>query len=170
MVTELVKRIAALYPAAKFGPFGPVSVLSYKGVESIGVWDAALGPRPTDAQLLGADMLPAVKAARCAAIDDRTQALIAGGFTFDGATFSLSTAAQLNWTALFSARDVVPYPVQATTADDGKHSFPDPATVARFGVTAIGTVRALLDSGIALKVAVNAASNQAAIDAVVDAR
>jgi hypothetical protein len=170
VVTDMLKRIAALYPAAKFGPFGPVSVHSHKGVESIGVWDDSLGPRPTDEQLLGADMVPADKAVRCEEIDARTQALIASGFTFAGHVFSLSTEAQLNWTALYAARDSLTYPLSVTTDDDEEFSAPDAATLAGLCLTALATVKGQVDSGRGLKLAVLAAADASALNAILDAR
>jgi hypothetical protein len=170
MVTDIARRIMILYPSAQIGPLGPVSVYCRSGVESISRWDDSLGPKPTDAQLLAADVLPGVKAARCDLIDARTQAIVAGGFTFAGQVFSLSTGAQLNWTALYAARDAMTYPLGVTTANDGQFSAPDSATLASLCLTALATVKGALDSGRALKLAVLAATDAAAVAAVVDSR
>jgi hypothetical protein len=170
MVKDIARRIAALYPTAKFGPTGSVAVYSRDGVESIGTWDNSLGPRPTDAQLLAVDLLPDIKAVRCEAIDARTQALIASGFTFAGHVFSLSTEAQLNWTALYAARDSLTYPLSVTTDDDEEFSAPDAASLAGLCLTALASVKGRVDSGRGLKLAVLAAADAAALNAILDVR
>ncbi len=111
-----------------------------------------------------------------AAIDVRTEELIAAGFEFptgSGLWFSLSSHAQRNLQGLDQVRDLpeVIYPVAWNTLDDSAVlSIPDSATAHGFFLTAFAVYRAHLDSGTALKDQVRAATTVAEVDAVVDAR
>lgn len=120
------------------------------------------GPVPLD--------LVTERSRRWAEIDTRTADLIAAGFVFDGHTFSLSASAQMNWTNLMISAALLPYPVAVSTADDGQYTLPTTGAVQAFYATGIGAVKAILDAGRVLKLAVGAATTKAAIDAVVDNR
>jgi len=109
------------------------------------------------------------KAMRRAAIDARTQAIIAAGFPFDGHQFSLSASAQMNWSALETFQALISWPVAVTTMDDQEYSLAiENKTV--FCATGVAAVYAAYASGRALKLQVNAAADQAGVDAVVDTR
>jgi len=124
-----------------------------------------------------ADTLGRARSGRMTAIDARTRELIAKGFEFpaeSGQQFSLSAAAQTNLMVMDGLRDdlAFPYPVAYGLKDDsdGVFSVVDSATAHGMYLTAVGTVRALLDGGNLLKTAVTAAGTQAELDAVVDTR
>lgn len=124
--------------------------------------------------------LPAYKAAKVAAIDTRTDELIAVGFTYESKQFSLSLASQSKMTAAHQIKDhpLFVYPVNWNTIDDtdvfaigaGTDQVADAAIMSAFYMTAIGTIRVHLDSGTALKGSVRAATALAEVDAVVDLR
>jgi hypothetical protein len=115
--------------------------------------------------------LPQVKSDKFDKIDIRTQELISEGFEFSLKRFSLSAAAQNNFTSLYTIRDTVEYPVKINTIDDlDTHLLADATAVSDFYLAAIDTLRTLLDAGTALKDQVRAASNTAEVDAVNDTR
>ena len=106
---------------------------------------------------------------RNAEIDTRTQELILGGFTFDSQVFSLSERAQINWTGLRTMEDVLTWPVSITTMADSAYSLTQ-ANLVPFLGTGLAVKQSHLDSGRALKIQINAAVDEAAIDAVIDTR
>ena len=53
---DLARRIQRLYPSADLGPFGNVRVQDDGAGPYIALWDDALGPRPSQAQLNGVDV------------------------------------------------------------------------------------------------------------------
>lgn len=118
--------------------------------------------------------LPRAKVRKYAAIDARTEELIADGFEHPSASgdiFSLSDRAQrkMNEYALETAS--LSYPLDVTTLDDGENvALADAAAVDAWHLTAVETVRGHVDSGMALKDSVRAAADIAAVDAVVDNR
>jgi hypothetical protein len=114
-----------------------------------------------------------VKAAKCAAIDARTDELITAGFTYNAKTFSLSQEAQARLTGINQVRDdaAVTYPVVWNTIDDGAtESLADAAAVLAFYLTALGTYRGHVDGGTTLKDQVRAAATVAAVEAITDSR
>ena len=122
------------------------------------------------------EQLDGLKAARFAEIDARTDELVGLGFEYppsSGQRFSLSAPAQMKLLAADAQRDdpLFTYPVVWNSLSDaGSISLPDSATLHGFVLTAVGTVRAVLDSGTTIKDAVRAASTKVALDAVVDPR
>lgn len=109
------------------------------------------------------------KAAKCQAIDDRTDAIIADGFTFDGNAFSLSGEAQTNWLGLCVLQSALTWPVAITTGHNAQYMLPL-TSLGAFIATGMGTIKSAVDSGRTLKVAAMTAANQADLDAVVDNR
>lgn len=122
------------------------------------------------------DALLVCKASLCTAIDARTGALIALGFEFPpggGQRFSLSQEAQSRIMGADSLRldPLFAYPLSWNTIDDmGVMSLPDAATVHAFCLTAVGTYRAHIDAGTALKDQIRAATTSAEATAVTDDR
>lgn len=116
-----------------------------------------------------ATFLAMTKEEKNAAIDLKTKALICQGFTFDGAVFSLSLKAQINWLGIKTLEALTTWPVTITTIDDNSYSLAQ-ADLDSFMSQALGTKQSHLDSGRALKVQVNAATTVEGVDAVVDNR
>lgn len=116
--------------------------------------------------------LAALKAQRYTDIDDKTKELIAAGFTHATKTFSLSMAAQRNWTDLKNSDDAgwITYPEPVSTKDDNEHSLADSAALVAFCKDASDKPREHLKSGRDLKVSINDAVDTAAVDAIVDTR
>jgi len=116
------------------------------------------------------------KPERIRKIDQRTNQLIDQGFEFppsSGVRFSLSMESQSKLLGMDSLRDdpLFQYPVVYNSVDDlDELSIPDSATIHSFFLIAVGTYRAHLDSGTALKAQIRAATTQAELDAVVDDR
>ena len=110
-----------------------------------------------------------LKATKVLDIDARTREIIAGGFAFDGQTFSLSEQAQMNWLGLITLQDMATWPKEVTTNADTAYSL----TLGNLP-TFIGAGMAVIDGAVAagrtLKIAANAATTQAELDAVVDTR
>lgn len=117
--------------------------------------------------------LPALKTARYLEIDVRTGELISGGFLYAGLQFSLSTEAQARLMGINQVREnpAVVYPITWNNLSDTiTYDLANAAEVLTFYLTAVGTYRAHVDSGTALKNQIRAAANKAAVDAVVDNR
>ena len=121
--------------------------------------------------------LPVQKKRREAAIDKLTGDLIvSNGFEFppgSGQIFSMSNDAQTNLIGLDSGRNDpnVAYPIEFNFQDDsGTFMVQNAATVHMMYLVAMGTKRAWVDSGTALKKAVRSASDQTELDAIIDDR
>lgn len=110
-----------------------------------------------------------LQTAKNLAIDERTEAIIAQGFTFDSSLFSLSLEAQMNWMGLLALQTLFSWPINVTTLDNKQYSLALSNLTAFIGVGS-GTVAAAIGSGRALKLAVNAATDAAGVAAVVDSR
>lgn len=119
------------------------------------------------------DTLDEYKEKRAKTIDVRTVELIDLGFSYAGKVFSLSVPAQVKLSGLNQARleMSLTYPIRWNTIDDlDAYDLQNAVDVNAFYMTALGTVRAHLDSGTALKDAIRAAVDKAGVDAVVDNR
>lgn len=104
------------------------------------------------------------------AIDGRTRDLIVSGITYNNVVFSSSETAQRNWLALDQFKAYHTYPVAVTAEDDSEHTFADATEVSTFVLTGMAIINGHYASGRALKISVDAAADEAAVDAVVDNR
>ena len=130
--------------------------------------EAAPAPEPEPDQTYDLDVL---KGIRHRQIDEKTDSLIAAGFTYNTKTFSLSANAQLTWLGMYTSRVDLSYPVTVNTIDDADtESLTDANEVAAFYAAGLAQIRTHLDSGTALKQQVTAATDTAGVDAVVDNR
>lgn len=119
------------------------------------------------------DALSPVKATKIIDIDTRTAELIDLGFTYASKQFSLSIPAQSKMMGTHQVKDnpALVYPINWNTIDDlDSYSIVNSADLDGFYLTALGTVRAHLDSGTVVKDSVRAATTIAEVDAVVDTR
>ena len=119
------------------------------------------------------DALAEAKLVKIAAIDSRTDQLIANGFTYSGVQFSLSANAQMKMVGTHEVKDdpALVYPLRWNSLDDSDYvDLPDAAALHAFYLTGLGTMRVLVDGGTVLKDAVRAATTIAEVDAVVDNR
>jgi len=114
-------------------------------------------------------VLVVAKGKKCADIDTRTRELIGQGFTFDGQVFSLSPAAQRNWSGLKTFESIITWPTKISTIDDGEYEL-DQANLAPFTGLGVGTVITHYASGRALKIQANAAGTVGDVEAVIDSR
>lgn len=82
-------------------------------------------------------------------IDVQARQQIRAGFTYDGATFSLSAAAQANWTGLLTAHNAgfMTFPVAVSTIDDNEYLVQD----VQFFAAAFNHVSNILQTGRLLK-------------------
>lgn len=110
------------------------------------------------------------KASKNLSIDLRTMSLISGGFAYAGYTFSLSQTAQNNWQGIKNDKDWQPYPFGVTTIDDQEYTFNDATDVFNFYVAGKTVIAGHYNSGRALKLQVNSAVDQAALDLIIDSR
>ena len=106
-------------------------------------------------------------------IDKKTSELIGQGFAFDSNQFSLSLAAQSNWTniksnkAVFSASAL--FPIQISTKNNNTY-FLQEADVDNFFLSGLGAVKSAYTSGSDLKKLVFDATTIAELDLIQDAR
>lgn len=119
------------------------------------------------------ESLEVIKRAKVNAIDERTDALIASGFSFASKQFSLSLFSQNKIIGTHQIKDdaALVYPIRWNTLDDEDAiEIADATQLDGFYKTALGTIRARLDSGTALKDQVRAATTIADVIGVVDNR
>lgn len=109
------------------------------------------------------------KASRIIEIDNRTDDIIAVGFPFDNQTFSLSLEAQMNWSGLYTFRSIFSWPMGVTTLTNTTYELAEESLIP-FIVTASTVIATAIGTGRALKIAINAATTQEELDAVVDSR
>ena len=112
---------------------------------------------------------------KLAEIDSRTRTLLDGGFPFKDTWFSMSPAAQSNWTLLacYRAGGPVRFPVTVPTKDDGTFTFNNEQEVKDFVEVFYGFVfgdGSPLATGCELKGRVKAAKTPEALAAIVDNR
>jgi hypothetical protein len=107
-------------------------------------------------------------------IDQRTSELINAGHEFppaSGQIFSMSQNAQLNVLGLMESKDVISYPQPYATKDNKTIIDLNNATdVTNFYYNVLNHKKTQLDSGNVLIAQVNAATDEAGVDAVVDNR
>lgn len=116
--------------------------------------------------------LQCVKEKKNKEIDQRTVELISDGFTYDGEQFSLSIEAQSNWDGLeYCVKEgYLTPPTDVSTINDGEYILADASGVHAFYQTAVGTKKARLDSGRALKQQVNDCDSITGVLAIEDNR
>lgn len=118
--------------------------------------------------------LPNYKLLRFNEIDRRTGELIGGGFEYppaSGNVFSFSANAQSNLLGTYSAKELLTYPFNWSLKDDSAiYPIADATEMANFFLTALATKKAHQDSGTTLKQAVESATDEAGVDAVIDNR
>lgn len=143
------------------------------------IFDEALTPTEEaalDAAVTAFSVIGRARTMRYAEIDARTEQLVAEGFEFPpagGQIFSLSGNAQKNLLGLKTMAEdpLFLYPVIWNTLDDsGTFSIPDSTTALAFYATAVGTVRARMDSGTAVKDLIRAATTVDEVMAITDPR
>ena len=110
------------------------------------------------------------KAVCSSSIDAKTADLIAEGFVFDGVTFSLSGAAQLNHAADYMSRATLGPVVYNNIDDTVAYVIPDVPTLEAFYAAAVATIRGHRGTGTVLKDQVRAATTIEEIDAIEDTR
>lgn len=118
-------------------------------------------------------MLADIKHAKCLAVDLRSNELIEQGFTHNGKLFSLSAPAQRNWMALMDTHNagLLAFPLSVSVkADDEEYVIQDAAEFLAFWGAAMGTGKAHIDAGRAIKLAIAAAADIDALNAIVDER
>jgi len=130
----------------------------------------------TTLQGIATDTLPIYKKRKKDAIDARTTALIMGGFEYPAASgnvHSLSVQAQINISNVPSIADDpgTAYPVKASTQNNGAViKLNNPAELRAYYAAALAHKAGNIASGNDLKEQVIAATDQTAVDAVVDNR
>lgn len=112
--------------------------------------------------------LEELKSYKCVEIDNKTQELIAQGFTFDSHTFSMSTNAQINWSNFPNLPDAL-FPLTVMDKNDEVYSL-DLADKLNFYLSALNFKNAQLQSGSVLKAQVKAAVDVPAVNAIIDNR
>jgi len=111
------------------------------------------------------------KLARRSSVDNKSVALIGAGFTVDGKTFSASDTAQLKWLGMYTSRADLSYPVTVPAKDDLSFvSLIEAADIATYYAALLARIQTVLSGGVTLKAQIAAATNQAALDAIVDDR
>jgi len=112
------------------------------------------------------------KSIRADEIDNKTAELISNGFVYDSNTFSLSAEAQLNALGIKalaeSGGNITP--IDISTKNDSSYTLNNKAALDGWFQAGFGTKKAHLDSGRALKLQIEAATNDSELDAVIDNR
>ena len=120
--------------------------------------------------------LHAYKEIRFIEIDNRTNELIESGFEYpasSGKFFGFSVQTQLRAQAVLALRDdpAMSYPIRWNTRDDQDYiDFADGDAFKGWFLTGLGTYKAHVDSGTALKDSIRVATTKAEVDAVIDNR
>lgn len=173
-IHELAKDIEIALPGKTFR-------LKKSGSNGQGIFDEALS---TDDEVIFNDTITDHKdnffqnitlgshCEKCDRIDERTKELIQKGFTYDSEIFSLSVEAQLNATGIKVASDSgdLSYPISVSLLYGGEHTLADASEVTAYYLAGLGTKKAHLDSGRALKESVYNAVDQTEYDAIIDNR
>lgn len=137
---------------------------------------ASIDPSPSQADVDAFKWLAVFernRKARIVEVDARTDQLVAAGFTYASKQFSLTLTSQMKMVGAHAAKDdpAMVYPiVWNTLTDDDTYSIADAADLHAFYLTAVGTLRAHLDSGTDLKNSIRAATTQVALNGIVDNR
>jgi hypothetical protein len=106
-------------------------------------------------------------------IDVKTSKLISNGFTHNGKKFSLSPEAQINGTGAKSASSevgAINYPLTITQDDDYGYDVNSTSELNAYHLDGLGTKKSHLDTGRDIKIQVNDAVDEAAVDAITDDR
>jgi hypothetical protein len=117
--------------------------------------------------------LDQLKEERLKEIDARTDQLIDGGFIYNSVLLSMSIESQVRLEGADRNRNdpAMSYPIRWNSLDDSDAvDLTDATELHTMFLTALGTLRARIDSGTLLKDAVRAATTVAEVDAVVDGR
>ena len=118
-----------------------------------------------------AHWLPDVKQAKFKAIDAKTDAMVARGFTHQGVVYELYLEAQIRLLSMLVLKDNLPYPILYNSKDDSTVlDLNGPNDVIGLAFAAIGSIKWILDSGTAQKSAVRAATTVEEVNAIVDPR
>lgn len=106
-------------------------------------------------------------------IDNKTVELINEGFIFDTHTFSLSYAAQLNWTNIKANADMLNaggfFPITVSTSNNEQYSLTY-ANMIPFWMAGFGVVSTVYKSGSDLKVVIKACATKEEVDLIIDNR
>ena len=119
------------------------------------------------------NVLSELQTVRYGEIDTKTGELIGQGFTYQGKVFSFSTSAQANLLGLDLTRNdpALTYPITYNTiSDDDTYNVVDATDMHNMFLTALGTKKAHIDSGTALKTQVRNAIDVAAVNLIIDNR
>jgi hypothetical protein len=118
----------------------------------------------------------AAKTAKCLAIDNNTNVLIYGGYTYGTVQFSLSITAQVKLEGLMTAieRGIITepsdFPIPVSALDESQYDIEDIADAQGMFAAAISRMKTIVTRGSELKQDVLDAADQTALDAVVDDR
>jgi hypothetical protein len=129
----------------------------------------------TDSRLV-AFQLPTVKQAACAAIDAKTQALLAAGFAYTPSgqsqsyQFGLDQASCVDWTGMMIGAAGLTYPFSIHTVANEPAQLASAADVQGFYAAGLARAAAIKQGGLALKQQVLAATSAAAVAAITDTR
>lgn len=118
---------------------------------------------------LDALWLPIYKTDKIIEINDRSEELIGEGFTYDSELFDAKLEDRVNYGHIDQFQAILPFPVDIHTKTGGVYSL-EQVDVAAFIGAALTHVNTILGAGNALKALVNAATDEAGVDAVVDTR
>lgn len=175
-VKTLAKEVQTAFPAKSFAARAEGTVVTIAFVDDLSAPEIV----SLDAVVAGHEgsshTVDKAKQHKIGEIDTKTSELIGLGFEFppaSGIMFSLSANGQKTIMAMELAKDdpSFGYPIKYNSKkDDAVASIGDAVTAHDFFLIALGTVRAHLDSGTALKDAVRAAATVAEVEAIVDPR
>ena len=126
--------------------------------------------------LVDAARLPEIKRLKFLEVDARTEEIIAQGFEFppsSGVKISMSVEQQSRIMGMYTLRNDpnLIYPISWNSLDDTTElTLSNASEVEAFYLTGVGTLRAILDSGTAVKDQIRLCTTKACVDAIVDPR
>ena len=170
---NLSREVAVALPGKQFTISADETNLSVDFADTLSAGNVTTLDATVASHQAGFTGLPAAKERKIKEIDARTDELIAAGFTYASKQFSLSIPAQNKMVGTHQVKDdpALTYPINWNTIDDlDVYPIANPADLHGFYLTGLGTIRAHLDSGTALKDSVRAAVDIAAVEAVEDNR
>jgi hypothetical protein len=134
------------------------------------IFDGTINP-PSQI-LLESKWLEILKEDRNIEIDKRTDELILGGFIYNNILFGLRHADQMNWIGIKLASDsgMITFPFPVTTKDSSVYNLVSTADVAGFFGTGLSVMTSYMTGGRDIKVLINNAVDEIALNTIVDNR
>jgi hypothetical protein len=141
------------------------------------VWDNTLTPpnvRPMTSEELAAVQLTQAQTVALAAIDAKTQSLLAAGFSYTNSggtgTFDVTPPSQTIWLGLMLSAAMQTYPLAIGTTANTLFNLLSAADVQAWYAAGVTRVQTIMSGGVSLKAQIQAATSVADVQAIQDNR